>query len=52
LKTETNPKGAGAKPKYGETTDVVRFRVPRSKINIFRLKAKEILKVWETDKNK
>lgn len=48
-KTTQNPKGAGAKQKYGEPTEVLRFRVPQSKKNIFRAKAKEILKVWETD---
>ena len=44
---------AGPKFKYGEPTTPVLIRVPKSKIAIFRAKAKEILKVWETiDKNK
>jgi hypothetical protein len=44
---------AGPKFKYGEPTTPVLIRVPNSKIAIFRAKAKEILKVWETiDKNK
>jgi len=41
---------AGPKFKYGESTTPVLIRVPNSKIAIFRAKAKEILKVWETDK--
>jgi len=41
---------AGPKFKYGESTTPVLIRVPKSKIAIFRAKAKEILKVWETDK--
>ena len=46
-------KNAGPKFKYGEPTTPVLIRVPNSKIAIFRAKAKEILKVWETtDKNK
>ena len=40
---------AGPKFKYGEPTTPVLIRVPNSKIAIFRAKAKEILKVWETD---
>ena len=44
-------KNAGPKFKYGEPTTPVLIRVPNSKIAIFRAKAKEILKVWET-KNK
>jgi hypothetical protein len=39
---------AGPKFKYGEPTTPVLIRVPNSKIAIFRAKAKEILKVWET----
>jgi RNA binding exosome subunit len=41
----------GRKQKYGEPTEVIRMRVPRSKVDHFIKLVKDELKEYETDKS-
>lgn len=43
-------KGAGRKNKYGEPTEIVPIRVPKSKKKEFKEKIAPILKRWEVKK--
>lgn len=43
-------KGAGAKLKYGEPTEMVPIRVPKSKKALFKKLIAPILKKWEVKK--
>jgi hypothetical protein len=45
-------KGSGRKLIYGEPTEPVTTKVPKSKKKIFRAEAKKILKKWEVKKPK
>lgn len=50
MKTKENRggkrEGAGVKQKYGEETEHVGFRVPKSKKNEFKKEVKKILDKW------
>ena len=39
-------KGSGAKPKYGEQTKTIAFRVPVSRIGLVKSMLKKMLDVW------
>lgn len=39
--------GSGAKPKYGEKTKTVSYRVPLSKVNEFNIASKNLLKTYQ-----
>jgi hypothetical protein len=43
-------KGSGRKLKYGEPTEPVVTKVPKSKKQQFKTEAKKILKKWEVNK--